>query len=171
MFTSSNDDNPVRPQHSSTDASSPACRSAALSSLEHYNQHHIYTQNLEQFYRDFEDVAWDNDIPSTEEHFPTAPLEDDIWSKDPIPDRILCIHKRPHKLNLQCSYPHTYSTTTFRMDLPQSTPQGTTVLNYKQMDFSDISSDFPDIMTTTSDDNIPDLVDISECLDSMQHKT
>ena len=56
------------------------------------------------------------------------------------------------------------------MDLPQSTPQGTTVLNYMQMDFSDISSDFPDIMMTTSDDDIPNLADISECLDNMQHK-
>ena len=46
------------------------------------------------------------------------------------------------------------------MDLPQSTPHGDAVLNYEQMDFSDISSDFPDIMMTTSDNDIPDLVDI-----------
>ena len=58
------------------------------------------------------------------------------------------------------------------MDLPQPTwGQVATVLNYEQMDFSDISSDFPDIMTTTSDNDIPDLVDISECLDNMQHDT
>ena len=37
------------------------------------------------------------------------------------------------------SYPYPYRTTTFRMDLPQSTPQGATVLNYEQMDFSEIS--------------------------------
>ena len=55
------------------------------------------------------------------------------------------------------------------MDLPQSTPQGAAVVNYEQMDFSDIS-DFTDIMTTASDDDNPDLVDISECLDNMQHE-
>ena len=56
------------------------------------------------------------------------------------------------------------------MDLPQSTLQGATMLNYKQMDFSDISSDFPDIMMTTSDEDIPYLADISECLENMQHE-
>ena len=56
------------------------------------------------------------------------------------------------------------------MDLLQSTPQGTTVCNYELMDFSDITSDLPDIMTTTCDDDIPHLVDISECLDNIQHK-
>ena len=43
------------------------------------------------------------------------------------------------------------------------------MLNPKQMDFSDIS-DFPGIMMTTSDDSIPDFVDIYECLDNMQHE-
>ena len=47
---------------------------------------------------------------------------------------------------------------------------GATVLNYKQMDFSDISSDFPDIMMKVSGDDIPDLLDISECLDNIQHE-
>ena len=108
-------------------------------------------------------------MTSTKEHFPTAPLDDEVWSEDPIPDRQLCIHERPHEPNHQCSYPCPYSTTTFRMDLPQSTPQGATVLNYELMDFSDISSDLPDIMMTTSDDDIPNLVYISEHLDNIQH--
>ena len=55
------------------------------------------------------------------------------------------------------------------MDLSQSTPQGATVLNYEEMDFSDISSGFPGIMTT-HDNDTPDLVDISECQDTIQHK-
>ena len=38
------------------------------------------------------------------------------------------------------------------------------------MDFSDISSDFPDIMTTAGDDDILELKDIFECLNNMQHK-
>ena len=39
------------------------------------------------------------------------------------------------------------------------------------MEFSDISSDLPDIMMTTSDDDIPGLVNIldSEHLDNIQH--
>ena len=133
VFTSSGDESLVRPQSSSADASCPAFRSAALSPSEHHNQYHycIYTQNTEQFYTDFNNVAWDNDTPSTEDHFPTAPLDDEVWSEDPIPDRLLCIHERPHEPNLKCSYPCPYGTTTFRMDLPQSTPQGAAVLNYK----------------------------------------
>ena len=57
------------------------------------------------------------------------------------------------------------------MDLPQSTPQDAAVFHYELMDFSDISSDLPDVMMTTSDDDIPDLVDISDskCLDNIQH--
>ena len=56
------------------------------------------------------------------------------------------------------------------MDLPQSTPQDAVVLNYELMDFSDISSNLPDIMMKTSDDYILDLLDItdSECLDNIQ---
>ena len=111
----------------------------------------------------------DDDTTSTEEHFPKAPLHNEVWSEDPILDRLLCIHERHHGPNLQCSYPCPYSTMTFRMHLPQSTPQGATVHNYKQMDFSDTSWDFPDIMMTTSDNDIPDLVDISECLDNIEH--
>ena len=57
------------------------------------------------------------------------------------------------------------------MDVPQSVPQDVAVLCYDQIDFSDISSDLPDIMTT-SDEDIPDLVDISdsEHLDNTQHR-
>ena len=57
------------------------------------------------------------------------------------------------------------------MDLPQSMPQGAGVPHYKLMDFSDISSDLPDILTTRSHDDILDLVDIldSEHLDNIQH--
>ena len=109
---------------------------------------------------------------SSKEHFPTAPLDDEVWSEDPIPDRQLCIHETPYEPNQQCSYPCLYSTTMFRIDLPQSTPQDGAVLNYKVMDFIDISSDLPDIMVTTSDADIPDLDDISdsEHLNNIQHR-
>ena len=130
------------------------------------------TLNTEQLSMFFDGVAWDDDITSSEGNFPTAPLDDEVWPEDPILDRQLCICKAPQEQNCQCSYPCPYSTTTFKMDLPQSTPQDAAVLNYELMDFNDISSDLPDIMTTTSDDDIPDLMDIlnSEHLDNIQHK-
>ena len=50
------------------------------------------------------------------------------------------------------------------MDLLQSIPQRVAVFNYDPMDFSDISSDLPDIMTTTSEADIPDLDDILDAI-------
>ena len=41
----------------------------------------------------------DND----EVHFPTAPLDDPVWSEEPIPDRDLCIHMALRKSEI--SYP------------------------------------------------------------------
>ena len=51
------------------------------------------------------------------------------------------------------------------MNLPQSLLWDTAVFGYEIMDLSDISSD---IMTTSSDDDIPDLKDISDSLDNLQ---
>ena len=88
-----------------------------------------------------------------EEDFPTTSLDDDIWLEDPVPDRHLCIHKQsqPHFL---CSYPCWYS-----LNLPPPVPEDTTALYYKMMDHNDIS-DFQDVMTITSDEDIPDLDDV-----------
>ena len=160
VFTSSDDDTPVR---------------AELSSPEHHNlcHYHTPTPDTEQFLTDFDNVAWNDDTTSSKEHFPMASLDDIVWSEDLIPGRHLCILETPHKPNLQCSYPCPYSNTTFRMmDLPQSTPQGAAIFCYEVMDFSDISSNLPDIMMTTSDDDIPDLEDISysECRDNIQQR-
>ena len=40
------------------------------------------------------------DIPSEEEeeHFPTAPLGDDIWMDEPVPDMHSCIYEQPYDL-------------------------------------------------------------------------
>ena len=43
-----------------------------------------------------------------------------------------------------------------------STPQNEAVFDCDLKDFSDISSDLPDIMMMTSDDGIPDLNDVSD---------
>ena len=108
--------------------------------------------------------AWDDDSISFEEYFPTAPLDDDVWAEEPILDRCMCIHDRPDEPNHQCFYPCPYDSTTFSIDLLQSTLWNEAMLSYKQMDFSDISSDLPDIMMTTSDTDIPDFVDVLDAV-------
>ena len=42
-----------------------------------------------------------------EEHFPRAPLDDDVWMEEPVPDRHLCIHE--HLQHDLCPYPSSYS--------------------------------------------------------------
>ena len=43
------------------------------------------------------------DSDDKEEDFPTAPLDDFVWSKEPIKERDLCIHMAPRKPEI--SYP------------------------------------------------------------------
>ena len=62
------------------------------------------TPDTEQYFTDSDNVAWDDDITSSEEHFSTALLHHIVWPEDPILDRHLYIHRTPHKPNLQCSY-------------------------------------------------------------------
>ena len=80
-----------------------------------------------------------------EEDFPTVLLDDEHRDIEEIPDRHLCIHEHslPHGL---CPYLCLYS------DYQTSS-------YYNTLDLSDISK-FEDLMTTSSDDNIPALEDI-----------
>ena len=80
-----------------------------------------------------------------EEDFQTVPLSDEHWDMEEVPDRQLCIHEHslPHGL---CTYPCPYSD-------PQASPY------YETLDLSDISV-FEDLMTATSDEDIPALEDI-----------
>ena len=57
------------------------------------------------------------DATAEDKDFPTAPLDDDIWLEDPLPDRHQCIHEQsqPH---YQCSYPCPYS-----LELPHFSPE------------------------------------------------
>ena len=98
-----------------------------------------------------DDTFWD--ATAEEEDFPTALLDDYIWLEDPVPDRHICIHElsQPH---YQCSYPCPYS-----FDLPHSSPEDMPAPYYEMMDLSDILN-LQDVMTTTSDEDIPDLEDI-----------
>ena len=77
--------------------------------------------------------------------FQTVSLDDEHWTTEEIPDRPLCIHEHslPHGLYLYpCPYPD-YQASSY----------------YDSMDLSDISK-FEDLMTTSSDEDIPTLDDI-----------
>ena len=75
-----------------------------------------------------------------EEDFQKVTLDDDYQTTEEIPDRHLCIHKHsvPHSL---CPYPCP------DMDY-------TSTLYHDTLDLSDIS-EFEDLMTTSSDKDIP----------------
>ena len=77
-----------------------------------------------------------------EDNFQTVALDDYQWITDPVPDRYLCLHEhsQPHSL---CCYPCPY------MDSIPALYQDT-------LDLSDIS-DFKDVMTISSDKDIPAL--------------
>ena len=112
MFGSSDEDSPMPD-------SSPLCRRAELPSPaeHHIDYHHAPTPGTDY---SFQDVT-------AEEDFPTAPLDDDIWFEDLVPDRHLCIHEQsqPHFL---CSYPYPYS-----LDLLPYTPKDTPASYYEMI--------------------------------------
>ena len=76
------------------------------------------------------------------EDFQTVSLDDEHWNTEEIPDRHLCIHEHS-LLHGLCPYPYPYS-------------DYTTSLYYDTLDLSDIS-EFEDLMTTSSDEDIPTL--------------
>ena len=81
-----------------------------------------------------------------EEDFLTVDLNDEHQITDPVPDRLLCIHEhlQPHSL---CPYPFPCST------------DSASVSYQDTLDLSDISN-FEDVMTTSSDKDIPALDDV-----------
>ena len=90
----------------------------------------------------------EDDEDDTEEHFPTASLDDDIWLEEPVPERHLCIHENsPHDL---CPYPCPYSLNLLHL-IQEDTLQ--------YIDLSDIFK-FPNAMTSASDEDIPSPEDI-----------
>ena len=82
----------------------------------------------------------DLDVEEGEEDFQTISLEDDHWTMEKIRDRHLCIYEHSvlHKL---CPYPCPC------LDYTSSS-------YYETLDLSDIS-EFEDLMTTSSDEDIP----------------
>ena len=79
-----------------------------------------------------------------EEDFQTIPLDGEHWTTEEIPDRPLCIHKHPLSCRL-CPNPYSY------MEYQTSS-------YYKTMELCYISN-FKDLMTTSSDEDIPALED------------
>ena len=166
VFSSSGEESPVRPsdpclRHSSTLDISQVCRGAEPPSpvQHHVNHHHMSTPSTDQFFKD----------DTTKENFPTAPLDDDVWSEDQTQDRHLCILDTSQSTHL-CHYPCPYVNLNFEMDLPPSPTLGAAEFRYGIMDLSNFSADFEAIMSTTSNDDIPDLEDISDSPDSSQPK-
>ena len=93
-------------------------------------------------------IEEDEKEEDAEEHFPTAPLNDDVWMEEPVPDRCLCIHEiSQHDL---CPYPCLYSLDQLHLT-PDNTPQ--------YMDLSNIFN-LPDVIATASNEDIPNLEDV-----------
>ena len=90
---------------------------------------------------------------TTEENFPTAPLDDDVWLEDQSPDRQLCIHDAAQLIH-PCHYPCPYANLDFAQNLPPSLTPAAAELEYHIMDFMD--TDLEDIISTTSAKDIPD---------------
>ena len=90
-------------------------------------------------------VTLEADEDDMEEDFQTVPLDDEHWDMEEIPERTFCIHKHslPHGL---CPYPYPYA-------------KYQTSSYYDTLDISGIS-EFEDIMTTSSDEDMPPLEDI-----------
>ena len=89
--------------------------------------------------------ACDDSEEEEEEDFQTVTLDDHHWITDPILNTYLCIHEhsQPHSL---CCYPCPY------MDYISASYWDT-------LDLSNIS-DFEEVMTTSSDEDIPALEDV-----------
>ena len=94
-----------------------------------------------------------DDIMDDEEDFQIVTPDDDHWNMGPIPYRHLCIHEhsQPHSL---CSYPCPHSSDPVSYNINYAPAS-----YHKTLDLSDIS-DFEDVMTTSSDEDIPALDDV-----------
>ena len=79
------------------------------------------------------------------EDFQMVPLDDEHWTTEEVPNRTLCIneHAIPHRL---CPYPCPYANYLISSYIDS-------------LDLSDIS-DFEDIMITSSDKDVPALLDM-----------
>ena len=109
-------------------------------------QHHANTfQQLPSKCSLYTYVTLESEEEDIEEDFQTVPLDDKLWGMEEPPDRTLCVHEHA-LLHGLCPYPCpyvNYQTSSY----------------YNTLDISDIS-EFEDIMTTSSSEDISPLKDI-----------
>ena len=113
------------------------------------NHHHTSPPSLDQFFTD----------DTTEENFPIAPLDDDVWPEDQISDRQLCIHDAPQQKHLY-DYPYPYANLNIGWNLPLSLTPDLVEFEYDIIDLMD--THLKDIMSITSVKDIPDFEEISD---------
>ena len=83
-----------------------------------------------------------------EEHFSMVPLDDDFWMVEPVQERHLCIHDNvQHDL---CPYPCPYNLNQLHLTQEDAV---------QYIDLNDII-EFPDVMLSADNDDIPSLEDI-----------
>ena len=75
-----------------------------------------------------------------------------------------------HLNQTTCVYPCPYANLNFEMDLPPAPALAAVDFGYDPMDLNDVSADLEDIITMTSDKEILDPEDISDCIDDSQNK-
>ena len=110
-------------------------------------QHHAYTfQQSPSKCTLHMYVTLEAEEEDMEEDFQTVPLDNEHWDIEEIPDRTLCVHEHA-LLHGLCPYPCPY--TNYQ-----------TSSYYDTLDISDIS-EFEDIMTMSSDEDIHPLKDIA----------
>ena len=104
-----------------------------------------YVDAFQQPFSKYTLNAYVNLEQEEEEDFQMVPLDDEHWDMEEIPDRHLCIHK--------CSLPHGLC--------PCLCPYSdyTTSSYYNTLDLNDISK-FEDLMTTSSNEDIPTLDEV-----------
>ena len=88
------------------------------------------------------------DEDDAEDHFPTALLDDAVWMEEPVPERHLCIHENSqHDL-----WPYLCLYSLNPLYLTQEDPS-------QYIDLSDFF-EFPNVMTSASDEDISSIGDI-----------
>ena len=90
--------------------------------------------------------AEDEELSSEDEDFQTVPMDDEYWSMEIVPERTFCIHENGLPKNV-CSYPcpYGYNGTSSYID---------------SLDLSDISDLEDHFLTTSDDEEMPELEEV-----------
>ena len=95
----------------------------------------------------------EEDDDDTEEHFQTVSPDDNVWMEEPVPERHLCIHENWPLM-------HPWKLTIWSVPLPMPAQFQSLHLTQEDapqnIDINDIF-DFPDVIVTASDEDVPSL--------------